>query len=862
MPTLAETNWECLGQPEFPWWAVICCAAGVALFIYGLILRRERALVPATEPVMRTVAMADRGASSTLFGFPLSLVALLAGIGIFGITFAWAGLDALKKHPHQRGLAGMLWTLAVLLATFWLFYLRVVGRLSRGRTITLIALRIIAVGLLVVELFQPTRIETSGAGAKAKLAVVIDASTSMGTTDEALSPTRYRKSTMAAQNTLTTLLTDRFDLAFFAYDGKHLAALNSAREYDAIPPEGALTDLPAAIKLAGSASPAQIILFSDGIHNGPTSIGQGLENFRVRVNPVLVGSSAETSNVPNITVTAAEAPLTATVNNEVIVTARLKSTALATRTAHVQLWLTGEGGSPAAKRMLDDQLLILEKSGVPQKVDFKFSPAVVGRASLEVRVPPDPDERNTADNAAQTSMLVTDTKLPVLYVEGRVRPEVGKLMRALATDPNVNAVSLVQVSAGNFTISGTKPGDDLRGLPTTLAQWKRFRVIILGDLDSSFLSTQQQSDLEQAVKEGAGLLMIGGQRSFAAGGWAKTKLADMLPVDLAKVEPAQINAPFVPQLTAFGANSAITRNITDFFGAPTGAPALKPLPQLLGCVAFAGKKPAAEILMEHPTEKINGKPAIVLAVQQYAQGRTAAFAADTTIQWTTAMAALGKDSPYNRFWGQMVRWLAGQEDLAKKSGPSVTSMLAKDRYKLNETVALKSAVTDKLGQSTQYAQAWAEITSPDGKTEHVPMGANKDQIGVYDGTYKPTMAGTYKIRFGASKDKLDLGHDDITFSINQIAAESERTAADEATMSEIARITHGRTPIGLEGIAKLADALIAEIPRDTLGTRTVTGLWHPQSTWPTPLALGHLLAIFFFAAIAAEWFLRRKWQLQ
>ena len=53
-------------------------------------------------------------------------------------------------------------------------------------------------------------------------------------------------------------------------------------------------------------------------------------------------------------------------------------------------------------------------------------------------------------------------------------------------------------------------------------------------------------------------------------------------------------------------------------------------------------------------------------------------AADTTFRWNLSMRALGKESPYNRFWGQMIRWLASQENMEKKTGASVTAMLAKE----------------------------------------------------------------------------------------------------------------------------------------------------------------------------------------
>src|SRR5262249_8582985 len=145
----------------------------------------------------------------------------------------------------------------------------------------------------------------------------------------------------------------------------------------------------------------------------------------------------------------------------------------------------------------------------PQKVDFSFAPSKVGRLSLEARVAPDPDERNTGDNAATASLLVTDTEIPLLYIEGHVRTEIRMLTRAVGYDPNINATSMIQGQAGQLAITHyreNRPDDDLAGIPQNLAQWKRYKVIILGDLDPSFLSPQQQRDLEEAVRAGTGLL--------------------------------------------------------------------------------------------------------------------------------------------------------------------------------------------------------------------------------------------------------------------------------------------------------------------------------------------------------------------
>ena len=219
----------------------------------------------------------------------------------------------------------------------------------------------------------------------------------------------------------------------------------------------------------------------------------------------------------------------------------------------------------------------------------------------------------------------------------------------------------------------------------------------------------------------------------------------------------------------------------------------------------------------HPTEKIGGSPAIVLAVQQFGKGRTGAFAADTTWRWSLFLRALQKDSPYNRFWGQMIRWLASEEDLEKKSGASITAMMGKERYEAGESVMLKAAATDQQGQSTNFANVWADITGPDGKTVRVPLaaageadggGGGGGQTGMYQETYLPAMAGTHKVVFGGMKDKVDLGHDESSFTVLAAAGERDVLAGQPQTLEAISRATGGAS-MELSGVGALADRLLA-----------------------------------------------------
>jgi uncharacterized membrane protein len=822
MMPLATLSFELLSQSH--WWALVVAATALALFTYAAMLFRERTTDPAAK-------------SLSLLAAITGVLALAPIIPIFLLT------------PANAQWLGLLWMTLTLLAAIFLFYRRIYRHLSTLRIATLFSLRSIGLLALTILLFQPVLGFTETPTHRPRLAIIVDASGSMGFSDTVNQPNRYLQSAIAVEDTLAPRLQNAFDLQLFAYDGKHTTPLSSPSDFRSIPPEGQVTDLGAAVGMGADSS--QVILFSDGIHNGAASVASEIATLSIPVHTVRVGSSSvEPSGIPDIAVLSIEGPRTVIVNNQVTLTASIQSTAMSDHT--VQVLLEGEG-SPRKK--MDEARLVLRSGPTPQTVKLKFTPDTVGRTIVHVRVPVDPAERSASNNEQDFALIVTDPKLAVLYVEGRVRPEVGPLMRVLSQDPNIDAISMVQTQAGKFELRGTQPGDDLRGLPTTLAQWKRFKVIILGDLDASFLSPQQQRDLDQLVKDGGGLLMIGGQNSFAPGGWARTTLADILPVELTAVTPAQLDTKFVPQLTAAGRIHPIFGGIGSYFVSPDGTPppaGSQEVPPLSGCVAFAAAKPAASILAVDPAEKIAGNPAIVLAVQQYGKGRSAAFAADTTWHWNLFLRGMKENSPYNRFWGQMVRWLASQENLQKKNGPSVTALVAKEKYEPGEPVLLRATVTDQDGQSTNYAGVTADLTDPDGKITHVPLTAITDQgqIGTYEATLQPAHSGNYTLLVSASKDHAPLGTDRTAFTVLAAAGEMDVLAANPASLEAISRATGGSS-VDLPGVSALADRLLAELPTSAVPVKTTLPLYNNRAFF-----------FLFIAALATEWFLRRRWQLQ
>jgi len=70
-------------------------------------------------------------------------------------------------------------------------------------------------------------------------------------------------------------------------------------------------------------------------------------------------------------------------------------------------------------------------------------------------------------------------------------------------------------------------------LPTTLAGFLQYQSIIFNNVPGTKVSEQQMNLIEKAVKEfGTGFVMFGGEESFGLGGYFKTPIENLLPVDM------------------------------------------------------------------------------------------------------------------------------------------------------------------------------------------------------------------------------------------------------------------------------------------------------------------------------------------
>ncbi len=782
----------------------------------------------------------------------------LAG-AVAGVCVTVAAVSA----PLERTANKVLWFVllaSVIMLAVGVFYSAVYAYLGRRRMTVLLALRFLAILALLLILFKPAlSIQPVGEEAHLVLPVLLDRSGSMDTIDQADLPSRYRQAVQAL-TAQADRLKGHFRVAWHHF-AERVQTVEGAAELEKLTPTGAgteSTDIAKALlrcvegyterKLAG------VILISDGLHNAEGGApAEAAARSPVPIFAIGVGSEDETAaGRRNVRLLSVEAPLEVIRNNVTSVKARVLLTGWANIPSKVLL--------TEAEREADSQQVLSDAHAVELPVELKWTPGdpPADRPGADIRklkavVQPNPAEGIAEDNAAELHVLVVNPTLRVLYVEGTLRPEYKYLRRVLSTDPNLKFMSLVRLQENRFLAQGSIDGKQLGDLPRSEEEFGFFDVLILGDLDRTFLNSSQLERIRKFVHEGKALLMLGGRNSFGPGGYGGTPVEAALPVLCGGRAQQQETTPFVPRLTAVGGASAVFADLADFFGGPSRKP-VKALPQLLGCVSVPGVRAGANVLAVHPTRGNRAGPLTVLAIHQYGKGRAAAFTADTTWKWYLRLRRMGAESPYHRFWGQLIRYLAGVEKKQKQQGAAALARLETGYVRQGEKVKLTALVKGADGQPANDATVAAELKGEDeSKAVKLTLQRSAGGAGLYEGTHRPAYSGrlTFTVR-ATDKDGKLLGADSLPLTVAARSQETDRVARDAATLKAIADARRGRYA-ELAALPEIIDEIIHR-----------KGAALPPPPAARQLGLYNFTALFliFVALLTVEWYLRRNWQLQ
>ena len=429
-------------------------------------------------------------------------------------------------------LVGLI-VLAVLLTPTLLRYTRARGRTDARDRLVLIGLRGGLLAILVFCLCRPALVLSTAVPQQSFVGILVDDSLSMRIADAGGHPrSEFVRAALADPRTpLRKALEARFKLRYLRFADR----TERVTGLDQLEFGGEGTDLAAALDRArqelSSAPLAGLVVVSDGADTKGGALTEALVALRASGVPVSVVGVGRERFDRDLEVTRVEAP------REV-----LENTTLA---ADVHLTHRGLAGQ-RVQLVVEDGGRVVHTEPVELPVVGELSVRVHATASdpgprvFSFRVVPLPGEQVVENNRRDVLIRVADREEKILYFEGEPRFEAKFLRRAVEADHNLRVVTLLRTSENKFYRVGVDDAEELAdGFPKTREELYRYRGLILGSIEASFFTPDQLRMIGEFVSErGGGLLMLGGRHSFSEGGYARTPVADALPVVLEE-RPAQ-----------------------------------------------------------------------------------------------------------------------------------------------------------------------------------------------------------------------------------------------------------------------------------------------------------------------------------
>jgi uncharacterized membrane protein len=727
----------------------------------------------------------------------------------------------------------LLLAIVAAIAAASLITYRTITSEGRGRErAVLIALRLGLLLLLFFCLLRPSLVLRAAVPQQNFLGVLIDDSRSMTIADRDDKPrTDFVQQQFGPDGPLAAALSQKFVLRYFRFSSSADRLTNAADlKYG-----GTATHLGQALERARdelSGLPlAGLVMVTDGADTSDATLDEPLASLKARSIPVFPVGVGRDHFARDIQITRVETPRTT-----------LKGTSLA---VDVVITQTGYAGSTVPLQVEDDGRIVssqdvtLPPDGQSATVRVNFTANDAGARLFRFRIEPQSGEQVTQNNARDAMVEVVDRRERVLYMEGEPRPEAKFVRRAVADDPNL-AVTILQRTAEDkyLRLDVGSPDEVVGGFPKTREELFAYRAIILGSVEAASFTPDQLRMLADFVsKRGGGLLMLGGRRSFAEGGWAGTPVAEVLPVEFENNPRGTNTGGYFARLTVRPTRAGAVYPVTQLADTEKASEAKwDNMPSVSAVNIVRSVKPGATVLLTGTTE--TRQEQVVLAYQRYGRGKSLAFPIQDSWMWKMDASVPVEDTTHATFWRRLVRWLVdGVPD-------PVTITTGTDRVEPGEPMKLNAEVVDPAFVEVNDASVIAQITSPSGKTSEVPLEWTVSKDGEYTGQFVPDEAGVYQVKATAVRDGKELGTNTMHARASAGDAEYFDAAMRSSLLSRVAEETGGQffTP---DNAASLPEAI-------NYSGRGVTVV-EERDLWDMPIILIALLAL-----IGAEWGYRRR----
>jgi uncharacterized membrane protein len=510
-------------------------------------------------------------------------------------------------------------------------------RATRRRT--LLALRALTALAIFVLAAQPAFVIERIQRIEGKSAVLVDESRSMELTVGGETRASIARA-LAAQ-----LRSGTDDVEVFRF-GERVRPIDPSAAPSRRP--SAATRLVAALEaLEEDAAIGSVVVLSDGIE---TERPNHDVRFRFPIHTVAIGGDE-----PRVDVAIARlrADPMVYLRERTVVEVALSCTGSCEEPVEVRLSVDGEPVDTAVARF---------EGGGSARVKLELEGRKLGRHVGQVSVAPPRDDAVPENDRRSFLFRVDRDRFRVLLVAGSPAWDVRFLRELLERNPGLDMVSFfILRTVDDLTMADSS---EMALIPFPTDELFRehlgsFDLVIFQNFDfGPYRMEIYLPRIREYVTRGGAFAMIGGEKSFSAGGYAGTPVSAILPVELPPGKGV-MPRPFRPVPT-------LLRHPLVALGEPAHEVPRRwsETAPLAGWNELGALREGARALLVHPTERVAGAPRPILAVGDSGEGRVLALATDSSFRWgITTAGERGDLSHYERFWDAALRYLSRDPSL-------------------------------------------------------------------------------------------------------------------------------------------------------------------------------------------------------
>ncbi len=725
--------------------------------------------------------------------------------------------------------------------------------LPAGRRRLLLGVRFLAGLLLLVAIIRPQLQWVSPDGKASQVWIVGDSSRSMSVEDGPGGITRRESllKTLEGVEGQFDQLQEEVEISRFDFDSAPHKIENFQNEN-----AGTQTAIGVLLREAARKHAEQplsaIFLLTDGAQRAvppndldPRDVASELGELGISLYPIPIGQAATSSAAADVAIEEIQVDPVVFVKKKVPVRVHVRWAGAGNQRMRVRLLLEDRSGLRAeqtgelkpiptttySETVVEFETRYAEGTKV---VELSFTPELSGEYKLAAEVEPIKGEVQTRNNIRETLIRVRQGGLRIAYFD-TFRTEIKSVRQLNASEKVQVDFQLIRPQA--FSGSGNDSGID-----NSWFEPGRYDVYIIGDVSARHFTPVQLKLLAQRVRDGAGLMMLGGYHTYSAGGYAQSPLRDILPVALAPGQ-AEPDSTFDTNLQIKGElhlvpTTAGNRHYVMRIDSPSrNNEAWLKLPPLTGATRIRAKSDFVEVLAKSE----QGDDLIVAS--DIGRSRVMCLAFDETYFWAQA----GFEQAHRRFWMQAVLWLAHKE---LDTDQPVWLKITPNTIDPGGRVSLEYGAKDEKGNPLSEATFQVRITDPQGK-EHLLSGSSTD-IGQRAAFAETLTPGDYFVRVDAAHNGKNVGFSALArFLVHDRDLEMDHPIVDRELLAELAGLagmTTDSQTIAPEELKKFLDDYLSRKPwKSGLEITASLNLW---DGWPILLLFATLMTI--------EWILRKR----